>query len=89
MPSKKYTTDEIGDRAEKIYQEQIRPLVEPRENGKFIVIDIESGDYEIAEDMFTAEDSLKARRPDAVGFGGKVGYDAPYHIGWGGSRIDD
>lgn len=88
MPSKKYTIDEIGERAERIYQQQIRPLVEPQENGKFIVIDIESGDYEIAEDMFTAEDSLKARRPNAVGFGGKVGWDAPYHIGWGGPRID-
>ena len=89
MTSKKYTIDEIGDRAERIYEEQIKHLVEPQQNGKFIVIDIESGDYEIDEDTFAAEDRLKTRRPNAVGFLGRVGYDSAYHIGWGGSRVDD
>lgn len=89
MTAHQYSADEVCDRGAQIYAEQIKPLVEPQENGKFIVIDIESGDYEIAEDMLDAEDRLKARRPAAIGFGGRVGYKSAYKRGWGGTRFDD
>ncbi len=87
MTSKKYTNDEIGDLADKIYDEQIKHLVEPQEIGKFIVIDVESGDYEIGEDSLVVGDRLRARRPNAVGFLTRVGPDTAFHIGWGGSSI--
>ena len=80
-PAPKYDKEEVCDRGEKIYADQIKVLVEPKENGKFIVIDIESGDYEVHEKMFTASRQLRERRPDCVGYGGRVGYDAAYHIG--------
>ncbi len=83
MATKKYTTDEICDQGEKIYKEQIKHLVEPSENGKFIVIDIVSGDYEIDEEELDAHDRLKERRPELVGFMGRVGYKAAYHLGGG------
>ena len=88
MPSRKYSRDEVCDRGAAIYAAQIKARVEPQENGKFIVIDIESGDYEIAEDMLDAEDRLLARRPEAVGFGGRVGYETAYKMGGGGARFD-
>ncbi len=89
MTSKKYTGDEIGDLADKIYEEQIKHLVEPQEIGKFIVIDVESGDYEIGEDSLAVEDRLKARRPDAVAFLSRVGYEAAFSIGGSSFRIND
>jgi predicted Mrr-cat superfamily restriction endonuclease len=79
----KYSIDEVCDRGEKIYSERIKALLEPLENGKFIVIDIESGDYEVDDEMLAASLRLRERRPDSVGFGGRVGYDAAYHIGCG------
>ena len=85
MPAKDYTIDEVCDRGEQIYEEQIKPLVEPQENGKFIVIDIESGDYEIDEEQIEASQRLRERRPDCVGFGARVGCKAAYHLGWGGT----
>ncbi len=88
MTVRKYSRDEVCDRGAAIYAEEIKGLVEPQENGKFIVIDIESGDYEIAEDMLAAEDRLLARRPEAVGYGGRVGYESAYKRGWGGARFD-
>ena len=78
----KYTKGEVCDRGEKIYAEKIKVLLEPQENGKFIVIDIESGDYEIDEEMLMASFRLRERRPDSVRYGGRVGYDSAYHIGW-------
>ena len=81
FPTPKYSKDEISDRANKIYEDQIKEKVEPQENGKFIVVDIESGDYEIHEKRIVASRRLRERRPDGVGFCGRVGYDAAYHIG--------
>ena len=89
MSTPKYTIDEVCDRGEQIYREQIKALVEPRENGKFIVIDIESGDYEIDEDDALAGEMLRKRRPDAVGFLARIGCRAAYRIGWGGAQIND
>ena len=76
-----YSKEEISVRAKKIYADKIKAKVEPLDNGKFIVIDIESGDYEVHEKMFTASRRLRERRPDCVGFGGRVGYETAYHIG--------
>ena len=81
MTTPKYSIDEVCDRGEKIYEERIKPLVEPQENGKFIVIDIESGDYELDDEMLVASDRLRERRPGSVEYGGMVGYDSAYQIG--------
>lgn len=88
MTTPKYSIDEVCDRGERIYAEQIKPLVEPQENGKFIVIDIESGDYELADDGMDASRRLRERRPQSVRFGAKVGYPAAFNLGWGGESID-
>ncbi|MYC30432.1 MAG: hypothetical protein F4X65_10145 [Chloroflexi bacterium] len=88
MAASKYTIDEICDRGEKIYEEQIKHLVEPHENGKFIVIDIETGDYEIDGEELDAHQRLEDRRPKYVGFLARVGYKATYHLGGGWERID-
>ncbi len=88
MPTDKYTTEKVCARGKKMYQEQIKPLVEPRENGKFIIIDIESGDYEIDEDEIAADERLNERRPDAMGYLGRIGCKAAYRIGFGGARIE-
>ena len=84
MTTPKYSIDEVCDRGERIYAERIKALVEPQENGRFIVIDIESGDYEIADLMSDASHCLKERRPDSVRFGAKVGYSSAFNLGWGG-----
>ena len=88
MSTQKYTIEEVCDRGQQIYEEQIKRLVEPQENGKFIIIDIESGDYEIDEDDIAADERLNGRRPDAVGYLGRIGCKAAYRMGFGGDRIE-
>ena len=88
MPGNDYQLAEIGERGEKIYREQIKSQLSPSEKGKFVIIDIESGDYEIAADIITAADRLQERRPDAVKYGVKVGYKAALHLG-GRHTLDD
>ena len=84
MTTPKYSKDEVCDRGEEIYEERIKALVEPQQIGKFIVIDIESGDYEISEDMLIASRRLRERRPNSVRYGAKVGSKFAYRMGTGG-----
>jgi len=89
MPFADYQPGEIGALGQKIYQEQIKSLVYPAEKGKFLIIDVESGDYELDEKAIVASKRLRQRRPDAVNFGMKVGYVAAIHFGGRHTETDD
>ena len=49
--------------------------------GKFLIIDIETGDYKIAADELAATQQLFATQPNAVIYGVRIGFPAPYRIG--------
>ena len=76
------TKEQLCSLGNKIYQDQIRDLVEPQEIGKYIAIDIESADFELANDLLTASRILRERRPQSVRFGARVGYPAAFRAGW-------
>ncbi len=81
---------EVTAIGEAIYKEKIRSKVEPAQKGKFVVIDVESGDYEIDTDDASATRRLLKRRPDAVTYGVRVGYRAAYsHLGGFGTPDSD
>ena len=74
----------VGERGRAIYREKIRPLVYPQETGKMVLIDIRTGDYEVALDDWdhvSAADRLRERRPEAVIWGERVGYKAATTFG--------
>ena len=62
-----------------IYNTKIKQLVEPQEKGKFLVIDVMTGDYAVNRDVITARKMLKARTPNAVCYLMRIGFPAPYH----------
>jgi hypothetical protein len=76
-----YTAEEVAARGEAIYEQQIRPKVEATHKGQFVVIDIETGDYEIDADDLTATKRALAKRPAAVHYGLRIGYPAAYRLG--------
>ena len=53
-------------RGEAIYESIIRPLIDPADDYKFVLVDVISGDYEIAERSAEARVKLRKRRPGAV-----------------------
>lgn len=69
---------DLPARGAALYEQKIRPLVEPRENGKFVVIDIFSGDYEVDIRDADATSRLLVRRPDAMTWAVRVGHPTPY-----------
>ena len=62
----KMSFEERERRALEIYEAKIRPLMGPADDGKFVRIDVISGDYEIGESSVDTGRALRARRPDAV-----------------------
>ena len=68
-------------RGEALYQQQIRAEVEAENKGQFVVVDIETGEYEIASDDLTATKRLLAKRPNAVVYGLRIGFSAAYRLG--------
>ena len=60
---------------------RLRPQLEAKHWGKMVVIDVNSGDYEIADDDLTATLRLFERRPEALTWGERVGCRAPYFMG--------
>src|SRR5437588_2703007 len=66
--------EELARLGKAIYDERVRPLVDPAERGRIVAIDVESGDYELADDTLSATDRLYARRPDAQPWILRVGH---------------
>ena len=87
MASQTYRRGEVSALGEAIYREKIRSRVEPHERGKFVVIDIETGDYELDANDATATKRLQKRRPEAVIYGLRVGYRAAYSFGGRGLTL--
>ena len=73
MPS--LSPEEIAFRGEKIYQD-LRPLLEKDNIGKVLVIDIETGRYELDTDHHLAVQRAQAYHPQALLYGLRIGYPA-------------
>lgn len=87
MQSQKYEKGEIARRGKEIYESKIRALVEADNIGKFLVIDVESGDYEVDKSEIAADNRLRERHPGAVFYLMRIGYRAAYSIGGGMQRV--
>ena len=80
--SARYSSLGVGERGQDIYESRLRTLLETEENiGRIVSIDVESGDYEIADDLVAAGRRLQQRRPDARMYGKRIGYNAVYAVG--------
>jgi hypothetical protein len=66
---------EVGER---LYEEKLRSKLEPGHNGKIVVIDAESGDYFLGENLHEANEKARKKYPNKVFYGIKVGYPAVY-----------
>jgi hypothetical protein len=75
---------ELSDRGNEIFERVVRPEVDVEEDAqKFVVIDVESEDYEIDTNARAAFDRLIERHPDARGrtWLRRVGSRRAYHFG--------
>lgn len=61
----RYSKEEFAQRGDAIYERAVLPRLKAEDEGKFVVIDIESEAYEIDPDELAASDRLLANHPEA------------------------
>ena len=80
MPHPRYTSDEIVERGQALYDREISTLVEAIHKGKYLVLDIETGEYEIDRNDLAALERARAKKPDAALYILRVGYPTAYKL---------
>ncbi len=74
--------EEVGQRAKEMYENTIKQEVGSAENiGKMVIIDVETGDYEVDQDGLYAADLLSQRHSNPSLFGIQIGYNVSAAIG--------
>lgn len=72
--------EEVARLGAEVFDRHVRPALRPEDDGKFIAIDIGTGDYELDEDDYAAVTRLRRRRPLAEVWLGRVGQPAAYRM---------
>jgi hypothetical protein len=88
MGHPRYTKEEIVHRGKEWY-EQIRSRIEEDQNrGKVLVIDVETGEYEVDENGIQAAHRARSKHADAALYAVRIGYPAFARIGggWGAEK---
>ncbi len=88
MLTKDPAAEDAVRKGEEIYRRTIRDVVEadPTNYGQRLVLDIATGAYEIAPDVWQAADKLKIRFPNAQTYSVRIGFPASFSIGGGTYR---
>jgi hypothetical protein len=73
--------EEVAARARTLYEQKIRPLVEPGNIGKYLVMDVNTGAYEIDHDDVVVMERAATRFPAGTLYGMRIGYRSMGRIG--------
>ncbi len=85
MPHPRFTNEDIAQRGEEIYAAHLRRILEKDHFGQVVIINVESGDYEIGHDSLAANHRALAKYPGAASYGLRGGSE--FVEGFGGSSL--
>ena len=80
-----YTTEEVARKGRELFEREVRPRVETGNRGKIVMIDIETGTWELGDDDIALSRAMLAKRPGAALYAVRIGYPGVVKIGgsWG------
>ncbi len=82
MSKPNLSDEEITQRGKELYDSSIRLRVETPENiGKIVSINIETGEYEIGDDLVVTSLKLRSKQSDAALWSERIGFNAVYAVG--------
>lgn len=73
MAHPRYSTKEIVLRGKTLYEQRLRPQVKASNIGKVLVINVETGEYEMDADHLSASDRAAAKHPGAPLYAMRIG----------------
>jgi hypothetical protein len=77
----RYSKEEFARRGDAIYEKEILPKLTAKDVGKYLAIDIETGQYAIAADEMKAGNQLRRRLPGAQIWMVCIGYASTRKFG--------
>ncbi len=80
VTNSKRTPEELAQLALRILERQILPLIHPEDEGKFVAINVGTGDFEIDPDDYAAVMRLRSRQVSAEVWLGRIGQPAAYRM---------
>ena len=81
---RRYSKKEFVRRGDALYDSKVRPNLTDEDDGKFVALDIDTGEYEIHASELTSGDRLRKRLPEAQIWMVRVG--SRYLHRFGGKR---
>ena len=79
----RFTKEEHARLGTEIYEQRIRPQVESGNQGRIVAIDVETGEFETADQTLEAAERLLARCPDAQIWFVRIGHQGVHRFGLG------
>ena len=79
-------TDELSERGQRLYDERLRGLLEPKHRGEFVAIEPETKRYFLGSTGLAALRAGRQELPDKLFYLLRVGSDAAYRVGGYGAR---
>jgi hypothetical protein len=81
MPHPRYSSDDIAERGQALYDREIRGKLDESVRGKFLALDIETGEYEIDTDARAALKRAQTKHPGAALYLLRIGYPTAFRLG--------
>jgi hypothetical protein len=81
MSHSHHSPEEIAARGKEIYEKQLRDKLEPQNVGKFLVIDVDTGEYEMDADNLAASLRAYNKKPEGTRFGMRIGFRSSGTLG--------
>lgn len=75
-----HSPEQVALAGSEIFDRQVRPVLRPEDDGKFVAIDINTGDFETDADDYAAVKRLRERRPQAEIWLERAGQPAAYRM---------
>lgn len=76
----RYSPDELARRGDEIMTTSVQETLHPGDVGKFVAIDVISGEFEIDADDYTAVARLRLRKPNADMWLARAGFPTTCRI---------
>jgi hypothetical protein len=84
---RRYPKEDFVRRGAAIFEERVEPVLTLADEGKYVAIDIESGEWEMDADEMAAGDRLLARLPSAQMWIERVGYGFVHRFSYRVKRV--
>jgi hypothetical protein len=78
---RRYSKEDMAQRGQALYESGIQQQVEAGNDGKIVAIDIETGAFEVDENIVPATNRLFEQYPDAQPWVIRIGHRAVDHFG--------